>query len=163
MEKILLIDHEGLLNLSMRLLLNLSHDEAFRLSAMRMGLLKGVVNLMSGSLMNPDLLMISQQVLYMLSVDKKSKPMFAYTDCVTLVLKLVLESKGDRVGTDLAALGINLTADEQNAQVIFKNNGIRFLMKRAIKTGDSLVFKMLRNISMHPGEIKMPFLVYAFS
>jgi hypothetical protein len=159
MEKILLIDHEGLLNLSMRLLLNLSNDEAFRLSAMRMGLLKGVVNLMSGSLMNPELLFISEQVLYMLSVDDRSKPMFSYTDCVTLVLKLVLESKGDRVGTELAALGINLTLDEQNAQVIFKNNGIRFLMKRAIKTGDSLVFKILRNISRHSGEIKMPFLV----
>lgn len=159
MEKILRIDHEGLLTLSLRLLLNLSNDEAFRLSAMKMGLLKCLVDLLGSSQQNPDLLSLSLQVLYMLSVDNKSKPMFSYTECTTIVLKLVLESKGDKVNTELAALAVNLTLDEQCAGIIHKNNAIRFLMKRALKTEDSLVFKILRNIAHHKGDIKMPFLV----
>ncbi|CAI8055976.1 Kinesin-associated protein 3 [Geodia barretti] len=41
-----------------------------------------------------------------------------------------------------------------------KGPGLKMLMRRALNTGDPLLLKMLRNISLHSGAIKKPFLGY---
>jgi len=75
-------------------------------------------------------------------------------------MKMILETKGDRVDVDLIALGINLACNIKCAECMCEDHGIKFLMKRALKTHDPLLLKMIRNISMHDGPTKMLFLDY---
>lgn len=41
----------------------------------------------------------------------------------------------------------------------FEGNGLKMLMKRALKTKDCLLMKMIRNISQHDGPTKPLFIV----
>ena len=65
------------------------------------------------------------------------------------LIKMILETTGNRVAKEVIALGINLAKDPVNAQLICQNNGIRFLMKHANKNDDPLLFKMISNLSYH--------------
>jgi hypothetical protein len=76
---------------------------------------------------------------------------------------MILEYKGDRIDTDVIALAINLSTVPKHRQMLAEDNGIKFLMKRAIKTRDALLFKMLRLVSQHPEiSVKIKFLVFSF-
>ena len=68
-------------------------------------------------------------------------------------MKLVLESPTPTVDSELMALAINLATNKRNAQLICEGKGLRLLFKRAFKHKDSLLMKMLRNISQHDGII----------
>ena len=57
-------------------------------------------------------------VLYHLSFEDKVKSMFAYTDCIPLVMKMILETEDDQVSLEVMALGVNLAANKRNAQLI---------------------------------------------
>lgn len=75
-------------------------------------------------------------------------------------MKLILESREDWVQQELVAVGINLSCDEQNVKMMVKGPGLKLLMKRALQTQDSLLMKMIKNISQHGDqEIKKLFLV----
>ena len=77
---------------------------------------------------------------------------------------MILECKSDRVDIELIALCINLAANKRNAQLICEGNGLRLLMRRALKYKDPLLMKMIRNISQHEGSTKKDFMVrLAFS
>ena len=75
---------------------------------------------------------------------------------------MILENPTDRVEIELIALAINLAANRRNAQLICEGNGLRLLMRRAIKFKDPLLMKMLRNISQHDGPTKSEFVVGIF-
>lgn len=55
--------------------------------------------------------------------------------------------------------GINLASTQFGAQQMCKGPGLKMLMRRALKTGDPLLLKMLRNISQHQEPLKKLFLV----
>lgn len=55
--------------------------------------------------------------------------------------------------------GINLACTQFGAQQMCKGHGLKMLMRRALKTRDPLLLKMLRNISQHRGPLKKLFLV----
>jgi len=75
-------------------------------------------------------------------------------------MKLILECREDWVQQELVAVGINLSCDEQNVKMMVKGPGLKLLMKRALQTQDSLLMKMIRNISQHSDQdIKKLFLV----
>lgn len=74
-------------------------------------------------------------------------------------MKMILESTSERVEIELIALAINLAANKRNAQLICEGNGLRLLMRRALKFKDPLLMKMIRNISQHDGPIKRDFIV----
>lgn len=75
-------------------------------------------------------------------------------------MKLILECREDWVQQELVAVGINLSCDEQNVKMMVKGPGLKLLMKRALQTQDSLLMKMIKNISQHADEeIKKLFLV----
>ncbi|RKO93016.1 kinesin-associated protein-domain-containing protein, partial [Blyttiomyces helicus] len=147
-------EHQGLQNLILRLLLNLSHDVNFRTALIRNGFLGKLVELTH----NRNHLLVTLQLLYMLSIDDRNKGAFAFTDAIPLVMKMILEFKGERVSTELMALAINIAANQRNAEVICQDGGLKFLVKRAIKTRDSLLLKMVRNLAQHEGPTKMNFL-----
>ena len=74
----------GLQNLTLRLLLNLSHDEGFRAALIKKnGLLNKIMSLLDAGNKHHQLFIF--QILYMLSVDDKSKVYFG--DCCPMVKK----------------------------------------------------------------------------
>ena len=74
-------------------------------------------------------------------------------------MKLILECPEEKVELEIIALGINLAANKRNAELMFENGGQRLLMRRALKTKDSLLLKMLRVVSQHEGATKSMFVV----
>ena len=74
---------------------------------------------------------------------------------VMQLLAMIHESTGPKVAIELISLCINLSLNADVANIMCANNGLKFLVKRAIKTNDSLLFKMIRNISTHGPEHKV--------
>ena len=74
-------------------------------------------------------------------------------------MKLIVECSEELVDPETIALGINLACSARNAQALCKGPGLKILMKRALTSQDSLLMKMVRNISQHPGPTKRLFLV----
>ncbi|KAK3581891.1 hypothetical protein CHS0354_024204 [Potamilus streckersoni] len=148
-------DHEDLLNITLRLLLNLSFDTDMRSKMIKFGLLPKLVNLLNNE--NHQLIVLC--ILYHISMDEKSKSMFTYTDCVPMVMKMLLESP-ENLPLELVSLCINLAANKRTAQLICEGNGLKMLMKRAFKFKDPLFMKMIRNISQHDGATKNLFIDY---
>lgn len=73
---------------------------------------------------------------------------------------MILEYKGDRVNIEVMALAINLLTISKHKQMIAEDSGIKFLVRKALKTHDPLLFKMLRSIAQHPDvSVKIKFLV----
>ncbi|MCI4386165.1 hypothetical protein PGIGA_G00059200 [Pangasianodon gigas] len=99
-------------------------------------------------------------ILYHISMDDRSKSMFAYTDCIPQLMKMLFENREERIDSELISFCINLAANKKNAQIICEGNSLKMLMKRALKFKDPLLMKMIRNISQHDGPIKQLFLDY---
>ena len=100
-------------NSVVRLLLNLSFDTDHRASMIKAGMLPKLVNLMTDpKVQNPVCC-----VLYHLSLEDKVKSMFTYTDCIPIVMRMILDSCEEQVDLEVMALAINLAANRRNAQV----------------------------------------------
>lgn len=156
MTKLIPCDHEDLLNISLRLLLNLSFDAELRSKMIKLGLLPKLVMLLG----NENHRLVTLCLLYHISMDDKAKSMFTYTDCIPVVIRLILECPTDKVEIELIALAINLACNKRNAQIICEGNGLRLLMRKALKFSDPLLLKMIRNISQHDGPTKHQFIDY---
>ena len=74
-------DQEDLLNITLRLLLNLSFDSITRSQIIKAGLLPKLVNLLN----NENQRIVSMCILYHLSMDDNNKGMFTFTNCVDYV------------------------------------------------------------------------------
>jgi hypothetical protein len=73
---------------------------------------------------------------------------------------MILEYKGDRVNQEIMALAINMATEVSIASVFALNGGFKHLAKKAFKTLDPLLFKMLKTIVSHEDlAIKFKFLV----
>lgn len=143
-----------LLNVTLRLLLNLSFDYEMRNSMVKMGLLPKLVNLINNPRHQPVVLCI----LYHISMDDRCKSVFTYTDCIPIIVRLILECPDERAPLQVVALGINLSTNKRNAQLICEGNRLKALMKRAFHYKDPLLMKMIRNISQQEGPTKTMFL-----
>ncbi|CAH1786263.1 unnamed protein product [Owenia fusiformis] len=154
--KIVPCNHEDLLNVTLRLLLNLSFDSELRSRMVKLGMLPKLVGLLS----NENHRIIVLCILYHISTDEKCKSMFTFTDCIPIVMKMLLESEGNHVELEVIALCINLASNKRNAQIICEGSGMKMIMKRAFKLKDPLLLKMARNISQHDGPTKELFLDY---
>ncbi|KAB7501870.1 Kinesin-associated protein 3 [Armadillidium nasatum] len=130
--------NDDLLNVTLRLLLNLSFDANLRNKMIKVGLLSKLVAIMGEERHQQAVL----AVLYHLSVDDKCKSMFTYTDCIPILMKLVLSSQGSIVPLELMALSVNLALNKRNAQLICEGNGLKLIFKRAFKNRDALLMKM---------------------
>ncbi|KAK8721272.1 hypothetical protein OTU49_012869, partial [Cherax quadricarinatus] len=146
-------NNSDLVNVTVRLLLNLSFDAGMRGKIIKVGLLPKLVALICEERHQQAVL----AVLYHLSVDDKCKSMFTYTDCIPMVMKLVLNSAGPQVPLELMALAVNLAANKRNAQLVCEGAGLKLLLKRALKYRDPLLTKMIRNIAQHEGPTRALF------
>ncbi|XP_018112210.1 kinesin-associated protein 3 L homeolog isoform X1 [Xenopus laevis] len=156
LSKLVPCEHEDLLNISLRLLLNLSFDTGLRNKMVQVGLLPKLTVLLD----NENYKQIVMCILYHISMDDRFKSMFAYTDCIPQLMKMLFESSEERVDLELISFCINLAANKRNAQLICEGNGLKMLMKKALKFKDPLLMKMIRNISQHDGQTKNLFIDY---
>ncbi|XP_029559771.1 kinesin-associated protein 3 [Salmo trutta] len=124
---------------------------------LRAGLMCSNVFLLSGDENHKQMAMC---ILYHISVDDRFKSMFAYTDCIPQLMKMLFEHGEERIDAELISFCINLAANKKNAQLICEGNGLKMLMKRALKLKDPLLMKMIRNISQHDGPPKHLFIDY---
>ncbi|KAF8770700.1 Kinesin-associated protein 3 like protein [Argiope bruennichi] len=150
-----LVPHESseLLDTVLRLLLNLSFSLESRNSMVKCGLLQKLVNLLPVKSHQNEVL----GILYHISFDDRCKSLFTYTDCIPLVVKMIIEYPDTTLPKYLVALAVNLAANKRNAQLMCENDGLRHLVERAFKYQDCLVLKMIRNISQHDGPTKILF------
>ena len=109
------------MNAVVRLLLNLSFDTELRSKMIRAGMLSKLVALLADDRnQNPVCC-----VLYHLSMDDKVKSMFTYTECIPIVMRLILETTEEQVDLEIMSLAINLAANKRNAQLICEGHGLR--------------------------------------
>lgn len=76
-------------------------------------------------------------------------------------MKWIIESNSEQIDLELIALSVNLALNNKCALQMIeysKKKGLKYLIKRAFKFKDSLVMKMVRNISQHD-EVKKYFCV----
>lgn len=151
-------EHEILQFTTLKLLLNLSFDTGLRSQMVQAGLIPKL----SALLADEGQRQLSMCILYHISVDDRFKSMFAYTDCIPQLMKMLFEC-GDSLkesDPELISFCINLAANKRNAQIICEGNGLKMLMKRALKLKDILMMKMIRNLSQHDGPTKNLFIDY---
>ncbi|XP_069794322.1 kinesin-associated protein 3a isoform X4 [Narcine bancroftii] len=156
LSKLVPCDHDDLLNITLRLLLNLSFDTGLRNKMVQVGLLPKLTALL-GAENHRQIVMC---ILYHVTMDDRFKSMFAYTDCIPQLMKMLFECPGEHIDMELISFCINLASNKRNAQLICEGNGLKILMKRALKFKDSLLMKMIRNISQHEGQTKELFIDY---
>lgn len=138
--------HQDIMNIALRLLLNLSFDTDLQKQMVDVGLIPRLVDLLPHDLHR----IVCLKLLYHLSMDDKAKSVFSFTDCIPMLMKLILETPADQfVAKEVIALAINLAANATNAEQMASGDGLRMLMARVKKTADSLLMKMIRNISSH--------------
>ena len=78
---------------------------------------------------------------------------------ISFLMKNILESGREGVPKEIMALAINLSTDPRCALGFAE--GLTYLIKRALKTKDSLLMKVVRNLAAHDHEnIKFFFLDY---
>lgn len=65
------------------------------------------------------------------------------------ITNMIVNSEDDQPKLELIALGINLAINSKNAQLMIESNHLQGLIKKAFRTQDPLIMKMIRNISQH--------------
>lgn len=134
-----------LIQVTLRLLFNLSFDGRIRGKMIEIGLLSKLVTFLSDDKHHNIVL----RILYHMSLDDKVKSMFTYTECIPLAIDMLILNLNQKADFDLISLCINLALNKRNAQLMTDNNRLHTLMSRAFKYQDSLLMKMIRNISYH--------------
>lgn len=150
----LLQSQKDLVQVTLKLLFNLSFDARLRAKMIRVGFLPKLVTFLSDDKHHE----IVTKILYHMSLDDKIKSMFTYTDCVPVVTDMLLLNLNQKSDPDLIALGINLALNKRNAAMMIENNRLHNLMSRAFKFQDTLMMKLIRNISLHD-SLRMHFVV----
>lgn len=150
--KLLQINNSDLIQLTLKFIFNLSFDGALRSKMIRMGLLSKLVTFLSDDKHHG----IVIRILYHMSLDDKVKSMFTYTECIPLATDMLILNLNQKADTDLIALCINLALNKRNAEMMTQNNRLHTLMSRAFKYQDSMLMKMIRNISHHE-QLRMHF------
>lgn len=155
--RLLQSSHSDLIQATLKLLFNLSFDGQMRAKMVRAGLVPKLVTFLSDEKHHE----IVTKILYHMSLDDKVKAVFNFSDCVALLTDMLLLNLNKNSEADLIALGINLALNKKNAQGMCENNRLRNLLERAFKYRDSLMMKMIRNISSHD-SLRRYFLVSFF-
>lgn len=145
LQRVLQIRNPELDHVTLKLLFNLSFDTRLRERMVREGYLPKFVGMLSEKQHQSAVL----KILYNLSIDDRVKSMFAYTDCVNMVVEMVLEYDKDQVDLVVVALAINLAINKRNAELMVEGGKLQLLMDQAFRNLDSLLMKVVRNISQH--------------
>ncbi|RKP16649.1 kinesin-associated, partial [Rozella allomycis CSF55] len=133
------------LKISVRFLLNICHEVQIRLILSRLNILPKIIQILNYPISPEPILCL----LYLLSIDDKAKSFFAFTEIVPFLMKNILECPDQKLPFELMGLSINIASNQQVAELIVQNNGLKFLIKKATKTLDNLLLKFIRNLCQH--------------
>ncbi|GLC39950.1 Adenylyl-sulfate kinase (APS kinase), partial [Pleodorina starrii] len=131
----------------LRLLHNLSFDNALRDDMVKHGLIPKAVELMSVPRFQPVVL----GLLYHISMEDKYKSLFTFTDCLNRMYDMLMRVQDLRNTPELIALAVNLTQNPRNAETLCEGDRFDKMIRRAFQTCDELMFKVLRNLSQQDG------------
>uniref|UniRef100_A0A8C1Y165 Kinesin-associated protein 3b n=1 Tax=Cyprinus carpio TaxID=7962 RepID=A0A8C1Y165_CYPCA len=143
-------EHENLMNVTLRLLHNLSFDMGLRGKMVHVGLLPKLTDLLGNSLLT----------FILMRLDHPSTVIELHFWVCEQLMQMLFEHGKERIDTELISFCINLAAYKTNAQIICEGNGLKMLMKRALKLKDPLLMKMIRNLSQHDGPLQQLFIDY---
>ncbi|KAK9720460.1 hypothetical protein QE152_g22020 [Popillia japonica] len=143
--RMLQTNNADLVHLTLKILFNLSFDGDLRSKMIKIGLLPKLVSLLTDDRHQN----IVIKLLYHLSYDEDVKAQFAFTECVSLIADMLLLSAANEVDQIMVALCINLATNSTNAQQMADSSRLQSLMTRAFSYQDSLLMKMIHNISEH--------------
>ncbi|KAJ6653859.1 hypothetical protein lerEdw1_008607 [Lerista edwardsae] len=146
----LVVKQEQLLRVALYLLLNLAEDTRTELKMRNKNIVHMLVKALDRE--NFELLILVVSFLKKLSIFMENKN--------DMLMKMLFECPDERVDLELISFCINLAANKRNVQLICEGNGLKMLMKRALKFKDPLLMKMIRNISQHDGPTKTLFIDY---
>ncbi|CAG9099515.1 unnamed protein product [Plutella xylostella] len=141
-----------LVNVTLKLLFNLTFDTKLRNKMIKLGLLPKIIQFTS----DDKHINLAMKILYHLSMDDRVKPMFTQSDCVKLLTDMLLlnvngETGGEGGGTDvLLALCINLAWCPRAAALMAGEGRLRELLERAFRHNNAMLMKLVRNLSHHP-------------
>lgn len=93
---------QQLILMALRMLFNLSFDKELREQMIKAGLLPKIVNQLKIPALRSKLL----KLLYHLTMDDKSRAMFAYTEGIPLILGMIINFPQNVLAKELAALGV---------------------------------------------------------
>ncbi len=154
-----LSSNKSLQSLTIRLLMNLAHDPDFRAQIVKHGFL----DLFIKCFVAQSNAVLTVELLYLLSTDLKTRSLPKWTEIVPVLIRLILECETERVDIEIISLAINLGTVALHRNAIYTSNALKFLLRRAIKSRDPLLFKMLRNVSQDENQdIKLQFVVLTF-
>ncbi|CAG9784475.1 unnamed protein product [Diatraea saccharalis] len=151
-----------LVNVTLKLLFNLTFDTKLRNKMIKMGLLPKFIQFTS----DDKHITLAMKILYHLSMDDRVKLLFTQSDCVKLLTDMLLlnvnsesnPSNGPGVTDVLLALCVNLAWCERAAQQMAAEGRLRELLARAYRHRNTMLMKLVRNLSHH-AQIKPLFVV----
>jgi hypothetical protein len=135
--------NEKLMQVTLRLLFNLSFDPEMRDLMVEASLIPKLVELLK----RPPFRAITLRLLYHLSVEDRCKNFFFYTEAIPITMQLVINFPQKKVARELVALAINLSSNKRNAERMCRGEGLGMLVQRVLQTRDALLMKVIRNIS----------------
>jgi hypothetical protein len=142
--KFLPCSSQPLMHASLRLLFNLSFDAEIREQAVQIGMIPKLISLLK----TPAFRARALRLLYHMSIEDRCKSMFTYTDGLPLIMGMIINFPQDSLPKELAGLSVNISLNPRNAEVMVGNRGLNHLMDRMMTTKDSLLMKIIRNISL---------------
>ncbi|KPU75451.1 uncharacterized protein Dana_GF22352, isoform B [Drosophila ananassae] len=148
-------NHTDLVQVTLKLVFNLSFDGGLRRKMIGAGYLPMLVMFINDEKHHG----IAVKILYHMSLDDKVKAMFTQTECVQMATDAIILNLNVKVDLDLIALCINLSLNRRNAQIMVEGQRLHSLMDRAFKYQDALLMKLLRNLSQHE-SLQLQFIDY---
>jgi hypothetical protein len=134
---------QPLMNITLRLIFNLSFDVEIRELAVQFGMIPKLVSLLKV----PSFRGRALKLLYHLSVEDRCKSMFTYTDGMPLLMGMIVNFPQNHLAKELAGLAVNLSLNPRNAEIMASNRGLNHLMDRMMTTQDPLLMKLIRNLA----------------
>eukprot|EP00936_MAST-01D_sp_MAST-1D-sp1_P002945 g2945.t1 len=135
---------DGLIRCTLRLLFNMSFLPACREQIVKANLVPKLVQLLA---QRAPFRAITLRLLYHLSCDDRCRQAFVFTNAIQVIVQLVINFPQSAVAKELVGLTINLSLHPRNAMLMCRQQSHKLLASRSLKTRDTLLFKVLRNLS----------------
>lgn len=162
LSKFLPCSSQALIIITLRLIFNLSFDIEIREQCTQHGIVPKLINFLKTPLFRGT----SLRLLYHLSIEDRCKSMFTYSDGITLFMGMIINFPQNLLTKELAGLAVNVSINHRNAEIMASNRGLNHLIDRVLTTRDSLLMKIIRNISywsfMNQQSLDNPELQYKF-
>jgi len=131
-----------IVNLVLRLIMNLSFDYEFCDQVSKDSILQKIVELLKVNQFRA----IGISILYQLSKSEYVRIALTMSECIPIIYKLLIHFPEPIIAPELVALTINLTNLKKNCEVFALDGKFEKLFTRALKNNDINLIKAIKNI-----------------